>query len=179
MFAVSGCATTWSPVGGEYQGSKEGYATVFPEGWLKINTAHRKDPLLKGVAITREGTMLQSIRVGFMELDEAFLNTKKTLNEKMLPQEAAEVVTDNYRLAKGVLEFNLLENVPVDVGGYPGFRLLFEYKSDSRMWLSRMFYGVIVKDRFYFLHYHAPKRYYFERDLKTFQAVVDNFRPLL
>ena len=104
-----------------------------------------------------------------MALDQVFPNTKKKLNEKMLPQEAAEVIADNFRMAEGVLQFNLVENVPAEVGGHPGFRLLLEYKMDERLWLRRLFYGTIVNGRFYFLQYHAPRRHYFDRDLETFE----------
>jgi hypothetical protein len=181
-FAVSGCATLWSPLEEGQQEPDVSYKIEFPEGWLKFDSKTSKrmvDPLDRGVTITRDGTMLQNIKVGFMELDQAFLSTKKTLNENMLPQETAEVVVDNFRMAEGVLEFNLLENVPVYVGGHPGFKILFEYKIDNRLWLRRMFYGTILNKRLYFLQYHAPGRYYFERDLETFQNIVDSFRPVL
>ena len=181
-FAVSGCATAWTPLEEGQQAPDASYKIEFPKGWLKFDSTMTKrmiDPLDKGVTITREGTMLQNIKVGFMELEQAFPNTKKTLNEKMLPQEAAEVVADNFRMAEGVLEFNVLENVPADVGGHPGFKILLEYKIDSRLWLRRMFYGTILNNRFYFLQYHAPRRHYFERDLETFQKVVDSFQPVV
>ena len=181
-FAVSGCATMWSPLEEGQQTPDASYKVEFPEGWLKLDSTMAKrmpDPLDRGVTITRDGTMLQSIRVGSMELDQVFPNTKKTLNEKMLPQEAAEVIADNFRMAEGVLEFNVLENVPAEVGGHSGFKILLEYKMDNRLWLRRMFYGTLLNNRLYFLQYHAPRRYYFERDLETFQKILDSFRPVI
>ncbi len=179
LFAA-GCATPYAPVGGDYQATKWGFEARFPEGWLEVKGAGVgvKDPLYKGIAITREGPLLQIIRVGSMETGETLANTKKSLNEGMLPQEAAGAVADNFRMAEGVLEFNVLENVPAEVGGYPGFKLVLEYKIDKRVWLRRVFYGAIVKDRFYFLQYHAPRRHYYDRDLGTFLKVVESFQPV-
>lgn len=181
-FAVTGCATTWQPLEKGQQAPEASYKVEFPDEWLKFDSTIAKrmpDPLDRGLTITRDGTMLQSIRIGHMELDQTFPNTKKTLNEKMLPQEAAEVVADNFRMAENVLEFNILENAPAEIGGHPGFKILIEYKIDNRLWLRRMFYGTLVNQRMYFLQYHAPKRYYFERDLETFQSMLDSFQPVI
>ena len=180
--AVSGCATTWQPLEEGQQAPDASYKVELPDEWLMFDSTVAKrmpDPLDRGLTITREGTMLQSIRIGHMGLDQTLPNTKKTLNENMLPQEAAEVVADNFRMAENVLEFNVLENTPAEIGGYPGFKILIEYKIDSRLWLRRLFYGTLVNQRMYFLQYHAPKRYYFEQDLETFQSVVDSFRPVI
>jgi len=181
-FTVSGCATVWSPLEEGQQSPDASYKIEFPKDWLKLDATMSKrmpDPMERGVTITREGTMLQSIRVGFMDLEQVFPNTKKTLNEKMLPQEAAEVVADNFRMAEGVLDFKIIENVPAEVGGHPGFKILLDYKMDNRLWLRRMLYGTILNDHFYYLHYHAPRRHYFERDLNTFQNMVDSFQPVI
>ena len=182
VIVTSGCASTWTPVGEGLRTPEADYKVELPQGWLRFDATisnRMVDPLERGVILTRDGMMLQAIRIGSMKMDETFKHTEKNLSEGMLPQEAAEMVADNYRMAEGVLDFEIIENVPVDVGGHPGFRILLEYKLDNRLWLRRMFYGTIVEDRMYFLHYYAPRRHYFDRDLEVFQGVVDSFRPVI
>jgi hypothetical protein len=181
VFTAAGCATTWSPLKEGQQIPDASYKIEFPEGWLKFDSTmakRMKDPLLRGTIITRDGDLLQRITVGHMELDTPLLSTKKTLTAEMLPQEAAEVIADNYRLTDGLMDISILENMPADVGEYPGFRLLMDMKLSNNMWKRMLFYGAIVKDRFYYIHYYAPRRHYFDRDEETFMAVVDSFRPV-
>ncbi len=181
MLLAVGCAS-WVPVGGEYQGSKQNFKAELPEGWLKVGLqpgVTTKDPLFKGVTITRDGQLLQRIVLGQMDVGTPLLGTKKSFEVGMLSQEAAEVILDNFRMNEKLLEFEVLSNTPVEVGGYPGFRLEFDVKYPTLMWKRMVFYGTIAEDRFCFLHYLAPRRHYFDRDLQTFEAVVRSYRPLI
>jgi hypothetical protein len=72
----------------------------------------------------------------------------------------------------------LIENIPTTVGGKPGFRLLYSWKTKDRLRLKRVQYGFVDGKLVYRLIYQAAARHYFDRDLATFERVRESFRLL-
>jgi hypothetical protein len=96
----------------------------------------------------------------------------------MLPQDVAEVELEEVRSDQGVRSFELLENVPFQVTGLPGFKLVYTFKTENGLRLRRIHYGVLVRDRVHRVQYQAAARYYFDKDLATFERVRESFRLL-
>jgi hypothetical protein len=71
-----------------------------------------------------------------------------------------------------------LENAPLQVAGFAGFKLVYSFRAVNGMRLNRVHYGVVVRDWIYRVQYQAPATYYFDRDLATFERVRESFRLL-
>jgi len=169
---ISACASgpRWVPAGGAYTPSSSRYTLQLPAGWKRLNG---QDWLLT----SREGPFLQSLTVRVLEAGKPLgNNTKKMLARGMLPQEAAEVIQDAIASSPGMQGMKLLENAPAELDGRPGFKLVFGYKDEDGLKMKAVVYGVLVGDSLYQLTYRGPERYYFERDLATFEQVRATFR---
>ncbi len=68
-----------------------------------------------------------------LKIDTELLHTKKKFEKGMLPQEAAEVVIDNLRSNPNILNQNVVENKPVQIGGHPGFKIVYTYQNKGRI----------------------------------------------
>jgi hypothetical protein len=166
---LCGCAT-WVAVGGTYRESSRNYEVDLPHGWRKYNVS--KDALL----ITRDGLSLQFIRISRVALDKEMPHTKKKFSKGMLPQEAAEVVTDNFLSAPNIMAQDVLANAPADIDGHPGFRVEFTYKTKNGLTKNAIVYGFLTGEWYCELRYDPPKRHYFKKDLSTFEEVKQSFR---
>jgi hypothetical protein len=169
---LCGCAT-WTLVGGRFDGAGAGYEVELPEGWRRFM------PVRDGVAITRDGLELQSLRMARLPFDKDPPHTKRKFAKGMLPQEVAEVVIDDFRSNRNVGGFEVAENAPSTVGGYPGFKLVYSYQSAANLRYKGVYYGVLVDQWYYFLYYQAPARYFYERDLPTFEKVRSSLKIVL
>jgi hypothetical protein len=169
-FLLSGCAP-WIRTGGPFTASPENIALNLPDGWMRFNT---DDYLI----VTRDGIGLQNILIERIGSDDTLTHTKKKLRKGMLPLEAAEVLMDNVASNENVHGFEVRENRPVKVVGNVGFRAVYSYKTDDGLKKKGVMYGFINGDWCYVLQYVAPQRYYFDRDLKTFERVVASARLL-
>lgn len=170
LVLASGCATPrWTQVGGEYKNASLNFSVDLPRDWV------RKDDK-EGLFATREGFLLQKIIVSRHDISQPLPNTKKKFRREMLPQEAAEVALDQFASDPAFLKMNVLENLPAEIGGYPGFRVAFTHQSKDGLRSEDVLYGFLLKDQFYLLRYTAPRRYYFEKDLPTFETIVRSFK---
>jgi len=159
-----GCA------GGMQNGGPAHHFTVdIPEGWRQLDTN-------KFFLVTKDGAYLQYALIQERPLDKAFKHTKKKLRWGMLPQEAAGVIIDEIASDKNILNFQLIENTPTSIKGHEGFKILFSYKDRDGSAFKTLYFGFIKDGLFYNLRYTAAKRYYFNKDLKTFEKFVDSFR---
>lgn len=160
----SGCAP-WIRTSGPYTASEVNAVLDLPDGWMRLNT---KDYFL----ITRDGVGLQNILVECIGMNDTLTHTKKKFRKGMLPLEAAEVIMDNVASSDNVHGFEIKENKPAKIDGKQGFRAVYSYKTSDGLKKKGVVYGFIHGERFYVLQYSAPQRYYFDRDLKTFERVV-------
>lgn len=165
---LAGCAP-WVQVGGPFQSTPNNFSVELPEGWMRLNT---NDYLLT----TRDGVLLQNIRIIRHYIDQPLVRTKKSFEKGMLPQEIAEVIVDDLSSTPELLNFEVMENSPAEIAGIPGFRLVFGHKSKDGLRFKNIRYGFMADDWVYSLEYSAAARYYFEKDLGTFERVVSSFR---
>jgi hypothetical protein len=119
---------------------------------------------------------LQYIRIERVAVGHEIPHTKRILAKGMSPQDVAEVELDEVRLDQRMRNFELAENVPWQVAGLPGFRLVYSFEAVNGLRLKRVHYDVLVRDGIYRIQYQAPARYYFEKDLATFERVRESFR---
>jgi len=162
-----GCAP-WVRVGGVYQDTERNFSVDLPQGWMKSNTE-------KSLLITRDGVLLQTIFIQRVKAGDELPYTKKRLEPSMLPHEAAEVIADNISSNSAITDFTLLENAPAIIANRPGFRLLYRYKNKDGLPFKSMYCGFLSGNWFYALRYTAPARYYFDKDVGTFEQVVKSF----
>ena len=167
--ALSGCAP-WVQVEGPYRMDAQGYEANLPAGWRRATGV--SDSLL----LTRDGVSLQYIRIERVAVGNELKHTKKKFAKGMSPQDVAEVELEDVRSDQAVRNLELVENVPFQVAGFPGFKLVYTFKTGGGLRLKRVQNGVLVRDRVYRIQYQAPARYYFEKDLATFERVRESFK---
>jgi len=162
-----GCAP-WVRVGGVYQDTERNFSVDLPPGWMKSNTD-------KSLLITRDGVLLQTIIIERFKATEELQHTKKKLEPSMLPHEAAEVIADNISSNPSITDFTLLENAPTTIANRPGFKLLYQYKNKDGLQFKGIYCGFLSGDWLYAFRYTAPARYYFDKDVGTFDKVLKSF----
>jgi len=180
-------------VGGKYTASTGDFEVDLPQGWRKHESQFdndrasimiledlRKQRELKSdvLRITRDGLTLQRIAIGKMTAETEFSHTKKQITKDSLAQEVAEVILDNFRSNPELQNQQVVENIPVKIAGYPGFKLIYTYKTKQGLTVKVAQYGLIVTSpitSFYYLIYEAPDQHYFAKDLPTFERLKETF----
>jgi hypothetical protein len=169
LSALSGCAP-WVMVEGPFRMDAHGYEANLPAGWRRATTV--SDSLL----LTRDGISLQYIRIERVAVGHELTHTKKKFAKGMPPEEVAEVELDEVRSDQGMWNVELLENVAFQVAGLPGFKLVYIFRTENGLRLKRVHYGVLVRDWVYRVQYQAAARYYFDKDLATFERVRESLK---
>jgi hypothetical protein len=159
-------------VEGPFRMDSQGYEANLPAGWRRATTVG--DSLL----VTRDGVSLQYISIERVAVSDELTHTKRKLAKGMLPQDVAALELDEVRSDQAVRNFTLVENIPFQVAGLPGFKLIYTFRAESGLRLKRVHYGVLVRDWVYRVQYQAPARYYFDKDLATFERVRESLRLL-
>jgi len=168
LIFLAGCAA-WTQVGGLYKNESCNFSVELPQGWMQRSQGEH-------LLITRDGVLLQNIQVQRLNIEEPLKHTKKKISKNMLPQEVAEVILDNISSDQNVLNLEVVENSPVKISGTPGFKAIYTYKNKDGLKLKSIYYGFIVDRWFYGLNYNAAQRYYFDKDIQTFEKVVESFK---
>lgn len=173
---ASGCVTapTWSEAtGGSFEDQDAGYAITLPMGWSWVK-ANDEAPLLA----THDGPDLQAIRVFFRQHDEAFPAIEKQSSADMMPRELAELFVADLRAERGVGVIDIVENIPADVAGVPGFRVELAWRSESGLRYRAIGYGCATARGLYVMIYNAPVLHYYEKSAGHFEESVQSFRFL-
>ena len=172
VFLAAGCVTApWVPAGGAYSPPTDFYTIDLPEGWMRWTRDEDNR-----VVVTRDGAPLQLIVVERHRIDESLKFTKKKLAKGMMPQEAAEVVLDNFSSNKDISGVEIKDNRPITISGKPGFWASFTYKTKDDLKVRVVYCGVLDGEWFYGIRYSAAQRRYFDKDLKTFEMVLRSFK---
>lgn len=168
---VAGCAP-WAMVGGNYENSTENFKSDFPNGWRKFNLS--KDDVL----ITKDGLRLQLIRISRSPIEKKLQHTEKKFVKGMLPQEAAEIIIQNFRSNPAIMNQQVLANNPAEIGGYPGFHIVITFQTKEGLTKKSSIYGFLSAESYYEILYEAARRYYFAKDVADFEKVKDSFKLL-
>ncbi len=191
ILLVSGCAP-YALVGGNIT-EPDNFQVELPQGWRKHDLAADQNPVSRSIVaelqqrrdlttdvirITKDGLTLQQIAIGRLAIDKALPHTKRQFADKMLPQEAAEVVADDIQSNPNVINQQIIESTPAEIGGYHGFKLLYTYQSKSKLKLRGTYYGALTGNWYYYVLYEAPDGYYYAKDYPAFERVKETFKIL-
>lgn len=171
---LSGCFTPpWTATTeAEYVATDFNVAMKLPSGWM-VNS--RKDVLLA----TRDGVLLQYIVVENIHVEDELTDTKKQFKRGLLPLEQAEVILDNMAGKDHYTGFKILSKKPAKIAGHQAFRAEYRFKDEDGLEYRGTYYGFMQNDWFYGVRYVAPKRHYYNRDLKKFEKAVKSMRLLV
>lgn len=128
------------------------------------------------IVITRDGMMLQNIRVERFSIDKDLKNRKRKLAVGMLPHETAEIILDDLSSDQSMANITVMENAPATIGGHAGFRTVFTFRDADNLRMKSIYYGVLAKGFFYSLWYTAAERHYFDKDAGTFEKMCKSFK---
>ena len=173
LISIAACATPspWVPAGGSYKADAQSFSVELPQEWMRFDRG-------EGLIITKDGILLQNISIARALLDQELKYTKKKFRKGMIPQEVAGVVLDNLQSNPATLNMEIIENVPATIGGHPGFKAIFTFKSKDGLRSKSILYGFLFKDWYYSIRYTAASKHYFDKDLNTFEKVFESFKLL-
>lgn len=160
-----GCESIWEPTAGNYHSNKIGVSADLPEGWARYTPE-------RDVVLTRDGFLLQSMRISRDDYGTEIPNTTRTIEKDMLPQEAAQVLIDSMSTDTDRHRLEVTDNQPAEVDGNPGFRVEVTYSTAEGPTMRETVYGVLTPDSYVLARYRAPDRYYHERTANDFEATV-------
>lgn len=167
---LGGCVTApWQPAAGPYTSAADNFVVELPKGWMRLNSE-------QDLLITRDGLLLQHVLIERGRVDRPLKHTKKVLTRDMQPQALAEVILDNITSSERTLDVKVKENRPVQIGRHRGFRLVYGHRDRNGLRFKSVLLGFLNGEDFYLLRYSAAERYYFARDLATFEQLVTTFK---
>lgn len=168
---LGGCATLEVVEKSDTTGP--GYNVQLPLQWIRLQAGEDQ------LAITRDGFGLQRIVVKRQAADASFPRQKKNADEKLLPNELAELHIAELKLGgEQMATLTTVENAPAVVGGRPGFRIHIQFRTASGLLVEQIHYGVAQKGYYYTLFYSAPTLYYFKKYQPEFDKIVASFKLL-
>jgi len=145
------------------------FSVNIPDGWWKPEYTSK-------YLLTKDGPFLQYVLIQQRPLNKPFRNTKKKIKMGMLPQEAAGIIIDELASDRYLMNFSVIENAPATVDGHAGFKILFTYTDKKKSQFKTLYYGFINADSFYTLRYCAAARHYFEKDIASFDQIINSFK---
>jgi hypothetical protein len=186
-------ATACAPitaVSGKLALEDHGIEIDIPAGWNRIELIGRNELVMAGfpfeailvdqnteaVLLTRDGLLLQAIRIERVPVDNELLHSKRKLAAGMPAHDVAELEVDDLRSNPQALNFELVENQPAIVAGRPGFRLVYRWKTKQGLALQAIHYGLFDGKVLYRIVYQAARRHYFQRDAPVFERVRESLR---
>ncbi len=189
LLLAAACAPI-TAVSGKLALADHGLEVDVPAGWYRIEPIGRNHLVMAGfpfeallldknteaVLLTRDGLLLQAIRVERVPVDKDLPYSKRKLVVGMPVHDLAELEVDNLRSNHAAFNFELAENQPAPVAGRPGFRLVYRWKTKEGLPLQAIHYGVFDGKTLFRVVYQAAARHYFERDAPAFERVRESLR---
>jgi hypothetical protein len=181
VLLFSSCGVPYALVSGRYVSSDANFAVDLPEGWRQHNASFDSVRVVKEtlekrrkldwdvIRLTRDGLLLQQIGIGRIPITEELPHTKRKFAQNMIALEAAELISDNFRSNTNLNHQEIVENAPATLGGYPGFKLHYSYRTEEELKLEGLLYGALVGDWLYYIVYEAPAQHYFAKDVQLFE----------
>lgn len=169
LVMLGGCESVWEPATANHHAKKMGVTADLPEGWTRFTQT-------EGVALTREGPLLQSIVITRKPYGTDLEHTDRTVTKDMLPHEAAQVIVDAMAADSENKKFEVVQNRPAEVDGRPGFRIDVRYKTEGDPMTQESIYGVLTEESYIIASYKAPERYYHERSMNDFESTIASLK---
>jgi hypothetical protein len=171
LIFLAGCASTWKQAGGRYESSSHNFVVEIPQGWMELNST---DFLL----ISKDGPFLQYMFAQRRQVNQPFQHSKTKMKKGMMPEEAAKVLLNEITSDQSLYGLEVTEQSQVEIAGHQGFRIQFSNENLTGPRIKTVYYGFLDGEWFYNIRYSAAERYYFDKDLETFDNFVRNFRLL-
>ncbi len=171
LILLAGCASTWKQAGGRYESTSQNFVVEIPQGWMELDST---DYLL----ISKDGPFLQYMYAKRRHVDQPFEHSKMRMQKGMTPEEAAKVLLNEISSDQSLYGLEVTEQSSVEIGGHQGFRIQFSYENQTGPKIKTIYYGFLDGEWLYNIRYSAAERYYFDKDLETFDKFVRNFRLL-
>ena len=177
MLLLAGCAP-FVLASGKQTLSEYEFEVAVPDGWYRAMRDPKTLKALEGLVLTRDGLVLQQIRVERVAVEKDLKSTKRKFDVKLPPQEVAEIELDDHRSNPNVFNLAVEENVPAIVDGRRGFKLVYTWSTKDGYRLKGIHYGFMEGKWVYRIIYQAAARYYFDHDLAVFEKLRGSFRLL-
>ncbi len=163
------CGGPWTKVGGLYEAPSHNFSVVVPQGWKKFDTD-------KYFLITKDDPFLHYILIQQISIERPFKHTKKRLKRGMLSQEIAEVIIDEISCDQSVMDFEVVENIPVKINSYDGFKLVFNYRMKNNLSHKTIYYGFLTNSYFYSIRYNTSEEQHVDKDRESFEKILNSFK---
>jgi hypothetical protein len=96
----------------------------------------------------------------------------------MLPEEAAQIILDEYASDQTIGNLKVLFNSPIQINGHDGFKILLTYTGPKGNEFHTLFYGFIKADTFFNLRFTAGGQQYYHKDIQTFKHMLKSFQVI-
>jgi len=166
---LAGCTSTKLITEGKRSWKYGDFEAVLPVGWVKMKYSGYN------LALTIDGIYLQAISLAKTKTNRKLPVTQRKITEDMLLHEIAGLILDEMKLDQAYKNFEVIENKPHNIGGVPGFRLEFKYRSDNFVDYRGIKYGFLHKRKYYELEYSATIQHNYSRNLVAFDDFISSF----
>jgi hypothetical protein len=170
LFLLPAICMACTHTGGISKPTTYSFAIDIPEGWRKIDRPY--------LLVTKDGPFLQNIMVQNRFIGQSFRYTKKKMRREMLPEEAAQIIIDEFASDQNIGNLKVLDNAPAEINGHDGFKLFLTYMGPKGNEFQTLYYGFIKADTFFNLRFTAGGRKYFQTDIETFKRMLNSFRVI-
>lgn len=170
IIASPGCVgPTWVTETAKQPASKIGVTADIPPGWARYTPD-------KDLVMTRDGFLLETIRVSRSAYDTKLPHSDRTLSRGLDEHEAAQIVIDSLSADQSRHNLAVADNRPVTIDGRPGFRIEITYRTAEGLTMRETLYVALVEDSYVIARYTAPDRHYHELHRSAFEWVVETLR---
>ncbi len=171
---VTGCSSLkpWRPLtAGRYVSPPQKFAAPVPAEWMRKNFSPH-------FQITRDGVPLEGIEVKMGSLPLKALFTERSYTPQMTPVELAEIARADLQANPNMRRVRISRSIPVTIGGRPGFRLEFSFRSADDLPMRGVQCGFRDEDRMYHINFFAASQYYYDHYLPDFERFLEGFELL-
>lgn len=169
LLALAGCQF-WTLGGGTFTAPKNAFSVRVPAGWSYSGS------LGSEFVATRDGVLLQSITIRSDKLAKALPNTERELSANLSGFELAETIAGDLRSDRNRIGLTVVANEPATLDGQSGCKLTLAFTNADQLRLTETRYCVVQQGKLWTLSFLAPHRFYYDRDLPVFEALVSTFR---
>lgn len=169
VFNLVACAE-WTQIKSPELRNHEGrYRVALPVCWVRASYLTDK------MGISKDGPLLNWIEIKYSQKEESLPLTRVKINDDMLVSEVAEYVLAELKTKYQKVTLNHIKTEPAMISGKSGFKIHVETTNAKGLEYELIVYGFVDGPYLYQLSYNAPRLYYFEKDLQTFEDVVASF----
>ena len=107
----------------------------------------------------------------FREVNKTTIPLPRFSKTMLLP-DIASLLESSYRVALGTSLMKIESMEPATFAGAPGFRFTYSFAVSDEVKRKGEARGAIIGDKLYMATYEAPRIYYFDHDLESFNKIA-------